>query len=109
VKKKTKKDTSLPSDPQWTRAKASAAQPKSSGLGTGTATVSTAERGQLSKKKERNTTGIGDPFKSISPHKTITVPKVEFVVRQVSFSPNGEWCIACGEHGMIAVMTTWAL
>lgn len=57
------------------------------------------------------TTGIGDPFRSIVPHKTIQLERKKSIgsqiVRQVAFSRGGEWCVACGDHGMIAVMNRW--
>jgi polycomb protein EED len=56
---------------------------------------------------------IGDPFKSISPHKIVRVPAVTgipkkgFSIRGTAWSQNGEWFVACGDYGMIGVMTRW--
>jgi polycomb protein EED len=121
VKKRTKKDASVLSQLKSTRADriregsvvsnaSSAALSNSSAPSTSTGIASastTAKKGRPVKEKEKRTTGIGDPFMSISPHDNIMVPKVEFTVRQVTFSRGGEWCVACGEHGMIAVLSRW--
>ncbi|KAF2662679.1 WD40 repeat-like protein [Lophiostoma macrostomum CBS 122681] len=53
------------------------------------------------------TTGIGDHFKSIVPHKTETIPNVSFAIRGMAWSRNGEWLVACGDYGMVAVMDRW--
>lgn len=50
---------------------------------------------------------IGDPFDAIDPHAHVEVRSVGFEYRAVSFSTGGEWCVACGGAGMIAVMRRW--
>ncbi|KAF2019386.1 WD40 repeat-like protein [Aaosphaeria arxii CBS 175.79] len=47
--------------------------------------------------------GIGDPFHPIKAHKSVVVPKYAFTVRQVAWSPCGDWCIATGDKGVIAI------
>ncbi|KAF2475684.1 WD40 repeat-like protein [Lindgomyces ingoldianus] len=59
------------------------------------------------KEKGDRTTGIGDPFRSIQAHKTVMVPKISFMVRQVSWSRAGDWCVACGDYGMICLFSRW--
>jgi polycomb protein EED len=56
--------------------------------------------------------GIGNPFKPIKAHKTHVTSKDPWTVRQVAFSPDGQWCVACGSStddtdGMIAVFSRW--
>ena len=46
---------------------------------------------------------VDNPFKSLLPHKTITVPKVTFAARQVAWSVGGEWMVVVGDQGMIAM------
>jgi len=45
-----------------------------------------------------------NPFgKPLKPHHEFTVPKIEFATRQVAWSVGGEWMVAVGDQGMIAV------
>ncbi|KAF4555675.1 WD domain-containing protein 29 [Elsinoe fawcettii] len=50
---------------------------------------------------------VRDPFRSIHPHHTITVPKYNFTVRQVAWSNCGKWCVATGEVGIMCVFRRW--
>ncbi|KAF2094312.1 WD40 repeat-like protein [Rhizodiscina lignyota] len=51
--------------------------------------------------------GVDDPFRELQAHKFQVVPKVTFCVRQVAWSPGGEWCVVCGDNGMVAVFSRW--
>ncbi|KAF2260763.1 WD40 repeat-like protein [Lojkania enalia] len=66
-----------------------------------------AKRKDKTKREKRDglVSTIGDSFRSLAAHKKITVPKVEFTIRQVSWSRDGKWCIACGDYGMIAIFS----
>ncbi|KAF2180561.1 WD40 repeat-like protein [Zopfia rhizophila CBS 207.26] len=75
--------------------------------GTGSNTTSAPSKSKTAKEKDDRTTGIGDSFHSIIAHKTVMVPKITFTVRQLSWSRGGEWCVAVGDHGMIAIFTRW--
>lgn len=46
---------------------------------------------------------ISDPAVPIAAHRTHTVSKINFVVRQVAWSVGGEWCIGCGDLGVLVV------
>lgn len=50
-----------------------------------------------------NKHSIRDPFAPVAAHKSITVPKVSFAMRQVAWSTGGEWCVAVGDCGMICL------
>jgi hypothetical protein len=50
-------------------------------------------------------TGIGYPFNSIKAHTTRRLSTPKFTVRQVAFSRDGEWCVACGDGGKLVVLT----
>lgn len=63
--------------------------------------------GRKSKEDPKVKYGIDDPFRELQPHKAIVVPKVGFCVRQVAWSVGGEWCVACGDNGMIALFSRW--
>lgn len=52
------------------------------------------------RSKERY--GVEDPFKAIKPHKSLTVPKIEFAARGAAWSVGGEWLLVVGDQGMIA-------
>ena len=52
------------------------------------------------RSKERY--GVEDPFKAIKPHKSLTVPKIEFAARRAAWSVGGEWLLVVGDQGMIA-------
>ena len=63
-------------------------------------------KGKSAKNKEKDMS-LGDPFHPLPSHKSIMVPKVNFTVRQVAWSRGGEWCVAVGEAGMVAVFSRW--
>ncbi|KAI9839265.1 MAG: hypothetical protein M1819_003259 [Sarea resinae] len=46
---------------------------------------------------------ISDPFGEIEPHTSATVPRVSFATRQIAWSVGGEWMVAVGDNGMIAI------
>ncbi|KAK5009301.1 hypothetical protein LTR28_001712 [Elasticomyces elasticus] len=52
---------------------------------------------------------LADPFYAIPPHLTITEPKVQlnFPVRQIDWSPRGDWCVSVGDYGMICLFRRW--
>ncbi|EON66049.1 hypothetical protein W97_05292 [Coniosporium apollinis CBS 100218] len=50
---------------------------------------------------------IGDPFRGIVAHKSITVGKVTFATRAIAWSGGGEWCVAVGDNGMICLFRRW--
>lgn len=50
---------------------------------------------------------IRDPFAPVAAHKSITVPRVSFAMRQVAWSTGGEWCVAVGDCGMICLFRRW--
>jgi polycomb protein EED len=52
------------------------------------------------RSKERY--GVEDPFKAIKPHKSLTVPRIEFAARRAAWSVGGEWLLVVGDQGMIA-------
>lgn len=66
-----------------------------------------AKKSKAEKEKEDRIRYIGDSFKSIQSHKRYEIPKIEFSFRQVAWSRGGEWCVACGDMGMIAIFTRW--
>ena len=51
---------------------------------------------------------VSDPFRSLAPHHTITVPKYNFTIRQMAWSNCGGWCVAGGQLGIICVFRRWA-
>ena len=53
--------------------------------------------------RSRERYGVEDPFKEIKPHKSVTVPKIEFAARGAAWSVGGEWLLVVGDQGMIAV------
>lgn len=51
--------------------------------------------------------GIGDPFRSVEPHKEITIQGYTFVFRQMAWSPDGQWCVATGDVSLIHILHRW--
>ncbi|KAI9892183.1 MAG: hypothetical protein M1814_001642 [Vezdaea aestivalis] len=68
-------------------------------------------RGRQSPMRERTTTvppsDLQDQFAELKAHKEIKIPKERFDVRQVAFSPEGEWVAAAGDNGMIVLFSRW--
>ena len=54
--------------------------------------------------RRRKRYGVEDPFKKLLPHNVAVVPKVLFASRQAAWSVGGEWMVAVGDQGMIAVL-----
>ncbi|KAI9821234.1 MAG: hypothetical protein M1827_003969 [Pycnora praestabilis] len=50
---------------------------------------------------------ISNPFNTIAPHLSVTVPKVMFAARQVAWSVGGEWMVVVGDNGMLGVFRRW--
>ena len=46
---------------------------------------------------------VDDPFRALRHHEKCTVPKVTFAVRQIAWSVGGEWMVAVGDQGMVAL------
>ncbi|KAK7206561.1 WD40-repeat-containing domain protein [Myxozyma melibiosi] len=46
---------------------------------------------------------IADPFVFIKPHATLDIPRIKRLVRHLSFSPHGDYLVACGDGGFICV------
>lgn len=63
-------------------------------------------RAKSSKDKPRVSgySGIGNPFRSITAHKAIDVPKVAyFKFRQFAWSNDGQWCVGVADHSYINI------
>ncbi|KAF2222732.1 WD40-repeat-containing domain protein [Elsinoe ampelina] len=65
-------------------------------------------RGKSTQQKAKESRfDVGDAFRPLHPHHTITVPKYNFTVRQVAWSNCGKWCVATGEVGIMCVFRRW--
>ena len=55
----------------------------------------------LSSLKEKYS--VNDPFMELLPHETVTIPRVDFALRQSAWSVGGEWLVMVGDEGMIVL------
>lgn len=44
-----------------------------------------------------------DPFRPLPAHRSVVVPKINFTIRQIAFSVGGEYMVAVGDQGIIAL------
>ncbi|ORY03654.1 WD40-repeat-containing domain protein [Clohesyomyces aquaticus] len=58
-------------------------------------------------KRSDRTTAIGDPFRKIMPHNEGGPKNYKFSVRQIAWSTGGDWCVACGQNGVVALYSRW--
>lgn len=57
--------------------------------------------------KRKKTHDISDPFKEVPAHKSVLLKRKAFVTRQIAWSVGGEWMVATGDQGMIAIFSRW--
>ncbi|MCJ1478553.1 hypothetical protein MMC13_007234 [Lambiella insularis] len=63
----------------------------------------TADQATEGSSRARLKFAADDPFKALLPHRTHVVPRVTFAARQIAWSVGGEWMVAVGDQGMIAM------
>lgn len=53
--------------------------------------------------------GMANPTKQLPPHQTALLPtsRADFVARQASWSPSGEWCVVVGSNSQCAILRRW--
>lgn len=50
---------------------------------------------------------ISDPFKELPAHKSVVIRRKGLVTRQIAWSVGGEWMVAVGDQGLIAIFGRW--
>lgn len=109
-----KRDEAKPNRPTWIRGEshASNADTVSTDATPSTSFTGATEQGLGRGKGKAKTDpdakySADDPFRPLQAHKFQVIPKVAFAVRQCAWSPGGEWCVACGDNGMVALFSRW--
>jgi hypothetical protein len=59
--------------------------------------------GQAQAKPKAKDTPRSDPFTPLAAHRSFVVPKINFTIRQIAFSVGGEYMVAVGDQGVIAL------
>ncbi|KAI5783897.1 WD40-repeat-containing domain protein [Peziza echinospora] len=57
--------------------------------------------------KGRKEDEISDPFALIKPHLVQEIPRVKTTIREVGWSTGGEYMVAVGDAGMVAIFKRW--
>lgn len=70
--------------------------------------VITAERLEKSKELWAERYDAGKWFERLKAHKEETVQDLDFLGRQVAWSPGGEWCVVVGSMNCVAVLQRWS-
>ncbi|KAI9795110.1 MAG: hypothetical protein M1816_000132 [Peltula sp. TS41687] len=50
---------------------------------------------------------MSDPFKELPAHKSVVIKGNGFLTRQIAWSVGGEWMVAVGDQGTIAIFGRW--
>jgi polycomb protein EED len=67
--------------------------------------------GQYSQTTQQSWEGkynIEDPHQSLKPHKEVSLGAVDFVGRQVAWSPGGDWCVVVGSSNRAHILQRWS-
>lgn len=115
-KKPTKRNREPESQTQrrgWIRGESHASNASSTSASTSHPSFPPPTGGKKGKGRGRGKTddaakySIDDPIRENEEHRHKSVPNYKFAVRQVAWSPGGEWCVVCGDHGMIGIFGRW--
>ncbi|GME52513.1 hypothetical protein GTA08_BOTSDO08672 [Neofusicoccum parvum] len=74
---------------------------------TGSSAQSSNSNGGPTRKTNKKSWAVSDPFAPVPSHKNIIIPKMTFCTRRIAWSVGGEWAVAVGDYGMVCLFRRW--